>query len=299
MKNKPAKAEKTSRSKTGPVEAAGEAVIAAGGKMSKKAKEPETPRRRIVLLDDIRGFAVLCMVFYHAFFLWAEVFDLSSGVTLLETFEPLEPFFAGVFIVISGISCRLSRNNALRGVKLLGVALALTGITALLLPRLGFKGTEIYFGILHLLSISMLVFSLLRPLLNKIRQEWGMLICLILYALTVGIGEGFVGIKGILSFPLPQSLYELSWLFPLGIPNAAFRSADYFPLIPNLFLFLAGTYLGIYVKLGRTPKWAYKGRVVALGWLGRNALLVYITHVPVIFALTYITLFIVNKFIPV
>ena len=66
-------------------------------------------------MDEIRGFAVLCMIFYHGFYSLAYLFQLDWGMALLRFFMPAEPFFAGAFILISGISSNLSHSNLLRG----------------------------------------------------------------------------------------------------------------------------------------------------------------------------------------
>ena len=93
-----------------------------------------TFKKRYHLLDELRGFAVVCMVFYHAFYLLAFSFNLNIGFTLLNFFTPLEPIFASFFIFLSGICSFLTRSNTKRGLKLLAVALSITLVTAYLLP---------------------------------------------------------------------------------------------------------------------------------------------------------------------
>ena len=85
---------------------------------------PGIPRPRIHTMDELRGLAVLCMIFYHAFYTMAFLFGIPLGRTLLYFFMPAEPYFAGLFILISGISCQLSHSNLIRGAKLLLVAAA-------------------------------------------------------------------------------------------------------------------------------------------------------------------------------
>ena len=58
-------------------------------------------KKRIYLLDELRGLAVFCMVFYHAFYSMSEFFNIAVGTKLLDFFTPAEPFFAALFIVIS------------------------------------------------------------------------------------------------------------------------------------------------------------------------------------------------------
>lgn len=226
------------------------------------------------------------MILYHAFYIAGSAFGYELGDKLFEFFMPVEPFFAGLFIVISGISSRLSRSNAKRGLKLLGVALAVTLVTAVLLPLAGADGFGIYFGILHFLSLSMLAFAALRPLFDKIKPAWGVAASFALYLLTRGLTDGWLGpnIGGFLKFSLPGRLYEVPWLFPLGICSSSFSSADYFPLIPWFFVFAAGTFLGAALKQGKVPASAYRRRVPPLAFLGRHALAVYIAHAPAVAA---------------
>ncbi len=263
---------------------------------SSKKSNGKTGRRRIGLLDDLRGFAVVCMIFYHAFYLLSEVFNFSSGNWLFKAFMPAQPFIAGIFIAVSGVSSRLSRSNAKRGFKLLAVALALTFATVVLLPKIGLNDFGIYFGILHFLSVSMLIFALAKPALNHINPAWGIVLCAVLYILTANIREGYLGIAPDFKLIIPAPLYDLPYLFPLGIYGKSFHSADYFSLLPNIFVFLAGTYFGVYVKEGRLPKWTYKSRIKIFGVLGKHALLVYILHVPVIYGIIICVRWIIGKF---
>lgn len=258
-------------------------------------KPARAKRRRIELLDELRGLAVFCMIFYHGFFLVGDVFHYAPGGWLMNFFMPAEPFFAGLFIIISGISSRLSHSNMARGLKLLAVAMAFTVITVAVLPHFGITEMGIYFGILHFLSISMLIFALIRPFLNNINPVWGVLICIALYILTANTGNGYWGIAPDFKLLIPAKLYDVPYLFPLGIHTKAFTSADYFPLFPQIFIFLSGTFFGVYVKAGRVPEWAYKKRVAFCGWLGRHALLIYILHLPVIYFIIFIVKFMVAK----
>ena len=52
-------------------------------------------KKRIYLLDELRGLAVFCMVFYHAFYSMSEFFNIAIGTKLLDFFTPAEPFFCG------------------------------------------------------------------------------------------------------------------------------------------------------------------------------------------------------------
>ncbi len=242
---------------------------------------------RIHFLDEIRGFAVFLMIFYHAFYLLYSAFGVKAGYDLFIFFMPVEPIFAAVFMFVSGISTSLSRNNLKRGLILLGVALGFTAVTSLIMPAMGFVECEIRFGILHFLSCAIIIFSLLKKFLSKVKPFAGILACAVLYPFFGSMEDGILRYGNLVVFSLPSELYETDWLMPFGIYSESFFSADFFPIFPNIFIFLAGAFLGIYLIKNGFPKWSYPKRNVFFGFLGRNALIIYIAHMPVIFAITY------------
>ncbi len=254
------------------------------------------PLKRIGLLDEIRGFAVILMIIYHGLYLLSEVFEIPLGSVLFNFFMPVQPLISGIFIVVAGISSRLSHSNAKRGAKLLAAALVVTLVTAVILPLAGLDGLGITFGILHFLSLCMLIFALAKPALDKIPPLWGMALCMVLYLFTAGIGDGFLGIAPFFKLTLPASLYELPYLFPLGICKSNYTSADFFPLFPRVFLFLAGTWFGIFVRSEKLPAWAYKNHVKPFAWVGKKALIIYLAHAPILFAVVFITRWLIAKF---
>lgn len=242
---------------------------------------------RIHFLDEIRGVAVFCMIFYHAFFILGGFFGFPWANDLFDFFMPVQPFFAGIFIFICGISCTLSRSNLKRGLILLGIALGMTFVTALIMPKMGFVECEIYFGILHFLSASIIIHALFLKRIGKSSVFTGILVCAILYAFTSGISEGRLAYGELVSFVLPEKLYETNLLMPLGIYNSDFFSADYFPLFPDIFIFFAGAFAGKHFIAKGYPDWCYENKLPFFSFLGRNALVIYIAHMPLIFGFAY------------
>lgn len=253
-------------------------------------------KNRIHFLDELRGFAALCMVFYHAFYLLGEFFFLEWAENLFYFFFPIQPLFAGLFIFVCGISCTLSRSNIRRGLILLGVAAGFTFVTAVIMPKLGFFDCEIYFGIIHFLSVSVLIYTLVSKKLLKISPFIGIVFCVFLYAFTSGIGRGELAYGELVRITLPEELYETNLLVPFGIYSPTFFSADYFPLFPQIFIFFAGIFCGNYFVYKGYPEWCFQKRIPFLGFLGRNALIIYIVHMPVILAAAYGIEFIINLF---
>lgn len=253
-------------------------------------------KKRIHFLDELRGFAAFCMIFYHAFYIMGSFFEWEWAEFLFEFFMPVQPFFAGIFIFICGISCTLTKSNLKRGLILLGVAIGFTLVTAAVMPKLGFVDCEIYFGIIHFLSVSILIYSLFSKKLLKFSPFVGILLCIFLYAFTSGIGRGELAYGDLIKFSLPESLYNSNALMPLGIYSPSFYSADYFPLFPNIFIFFAGAFCGNYYAYKGYPEWCYPKRVPFFGFLGRKALIIYIVHMPVVFVIAYGIDLIINLF---
>ena len=240
--------------------------------------------KRIHLMDELRGFAVFCMVFYHGFYTLAFLMGQSWGEWLYRFFMPAEPWFAGLFIFIAGISSNLTHSNLVRGVKLLGVALLVTLATAIAVPE-----ELIVFGILHFLSVCMIAFGLLQLLRRRLgRTEelpfrlWPVVVCAVLFIVTRYLASGYLQIPFVLRVFLPSGWYQ-AWLAPLGLPGPGFSSADYFPLLPWCCVFAAGTVVGRLAKAGKFPAWTYPSRVPFFSFLGRHALLIYVLHQPVIY----------------
>lgn len=239
------------------------------------------------------------MVFYHAFYTMSYLFNIEAGAYLLNIFMPLEPFFAGIFILISGICCNFSRSNLLRGIKLFLVSITLSLVTYILGPDM-----FISFGILHMLSICMITYGILEPVLKKAKPVICIVISVLLYIITIPVQEGIFGIKKILEINIPKWAYNSGILFPIGIYNNTFQSADYFPLFPWMFIFFFGVFLGMYFiknisinlnsDISKTKNTSFYNDVLtknhspALSFIGRNSLIIYIVHQPVIYGILYI-----------
>ena len=155
----------------------------------KHQKQPKSARPRIYLLDELRGFAILCMVVHHAFLDVGDVLQLPWGYRVFDALCTVQPIFWGLFILISGICSRLSRNPVRRGAVVLGCGLVITGVTVWVLPLMGMTGAKIYFGILSCLGCCMILTGLLLPVIKKISPRLGMLVCGLLFFLTYGISE--------------------------------------------------------------------------------------------------------------
>ena len=230
------------------------------------------------------------MIVHHAFLDVGDVLGLTWGYRIFDALCTVQPAFWAIFIIISGICSRLSRNTIKRGFVVLGAGLIITLFTAVIMPLFGFTGSKIYFGILHCLGSCMIITGLLMPVISKINYKLGAVISAFLFIFTYGINTGtmlFTLIK------LPASWYQYDFLAPLGVYSKNFKSADYFSIIPGLFLFLFGAFIGKLAKNENLPKFMYKQRSKFLCTVGKNSLWVYILHQPAIYLIMLIIAFII------
>ncbi|MCH5320139.1 MAG: DUF1624 domain-containing protein [Eubacterium sp.] len=242
-------------------------------------------KKRIHMLDEIRGFAIICMIFHHAFLDVGDVLGLGWGYKVFDALCIVQPIFWAAFIIISGMCSRLSRNSVKRGIIVLVCGGVITLVTALIMPLLGFAGAEIYFGILHCLGICMIITGLLMPLIKKLDYRIGALISLIMFLFLYGI-EGGKLCFGLIN--LPEGIYQYNFLAPLGFHNKSFHSADYFPILPWIFMFFFGSFVGKIAVDEKLPEAMYKKHSKFLSFVGRNSLWVYIAHQPILYAILFI-----------
>ena len=226
-------------------------------------------RRRIPLLDVLRGFSILLMILHHAGYdlvllgvlpAWVLYNKAGTGMSLMM--EILHPVFAGTFVALSGVSSRLSRSNVKRGLLMLSVAVWITTVTV-------FAQIPILFGIIHFLAAATLLYAVLRPLLERIPSRIQPFLFL---ALAVPC-----------YLLLPVDLGR-PWLFWMGL-GVGPDSYDYFPLLKWFFIYLFGTWLGGLIVREKLPAWFYAFDIPALSWVGRKSLVIYLVHQPVLFVL--------------
>lgn len=246
-------------------------------------------KKRIYMLDELRGFAILCMIVHHAFLDVGNVLGLQWGYEIFDALCYVQPIFWAIFIIISGVCSRLSRNTMKRGFIVLGCGLAITLVTAVIMPALHFAGAEIYFGILHCLGSCMIITGVLMPIINKLDYRLGAVICTVLFFFTYGINTGTF-LFGLIK--LPQSWYQYDFLAPIGVYSSNFKSADYFSIIPWVFLFLFGAFIGKLAKDEKFPKTMYVQKSKFLCSVGKNSLWIYLFHQPVIYVVMLVIAFI-------
>lgn len=250
--------------------------------------------RRIELLDELRGFAILAMIVHHFFLDLGDILSFDVGYEIFQKLCVVQPIFWGIFIITSGICSRLSRNTIKRGIIVLGSGMVITIVTAVIMPLFGITNAKILFGILHFLGCAMIITGIAMPIIEKMNTLIGIIINLVLFSLTYNINSGTLAF-GLIDLPTPKT----NILMPLGVFNNNFASADYFSIIPWIFVFFIGAFIGKYAKEGAFPAWTYKKHIKPLAFVGRNSLWFYLGHQVVLYGILYAFLGILKIYVKI
>ena len=228
-------------------------------------------------MDAARGLSLFLMVFHHFFYDLVIFAGAPRQLFWNPVFNTLHYFFAGLFILLSGVSSNFSHSNVHRGLKTLGIALLITLVTRIM-------DMTIVFGVLHLLGACMLLYGLTEKFWRQVQEKrpWS------IPALSVA---GIVLTARFADGVATQTPHL--WIF--GLVTQDFSSADYFPLLPWIFVFLLGTWAGKYIRERRLPAWFYETKVPFFPALGRHSLLIYVAHQPLLYGLTMLGLLIFGK----
>ena len=231
---------------------------------------------RYALLDELRGFDLISMMFYHG--MWDLIFLFGVWVNWYTDWPGRlwQQSICWIFILLSGFCLPFGHNSLRRGGIVFGAGALVTVVTLLFMPA-----DVVWFGVLTLLGSAMLITGLLQNILKKTPPLAGLLVSFVLFVLTYHTSSGYWGF-GNLQWTLPAGLYANYLTAYFGLMPFTFYSTDYFPLLPWLFLFWTGFYL--HHLVGRERMDPLRRSVCPpLGWLGRHSLLLYLLHQPVIY----------------
>lgn len=236
-------------------------------------------KKRIWELDAFRGVCILGMLAVHLIYDLVELFRLVSW-TYSPVFSFIKNWGGTLFILLSGLCATLGSHSFRRGLWTFGFGMLCSAVTCwLYLLGLADSSVLIWFGVLHCLGVCMMLWSL-----YKILPTWA----LVLTGLLI-VAVGCL----LQSFTVPAS-----HLFVFGLATPQFHSADYFPLFPYWGFFLLGAAVGrtLYRKQQTLfPK--VDPRIPVIRFLtacGRNSLLIYLLHQPVLTVLLTIVSWLVS-----
>ena len=226
-------------------------------------------QNRIWEIDAARGLCIPGMILIHLIY---DVVNLYGFIhwPYPAWYSLFKNNYGALFLLISGVSVTLGRRSARRGVQVFLSGMIVSAVTVgMYLIGMAGKGIIIYFGVLHCLGVCMLLW----PAFRKLRP---------LQLLAIGTPLVLVG------WWLRGQVWNVPALMPLGFTFPGFSSSDYFPLMPNLGYFLLGAAFGkqFYAeKKSLLPQVDPAHPLIrGLTWMGRNSLMIYLLHQPLLAA---------------
>ena len=228
----------------------------------------ESRLQRLPLIDVLRGVLLLAMASYHFSWDLANVRLVGWGVAFDPLWRAYAAAIAGGFLLLSGISFRLSERRGLDpiryGFRLVRLALAAAAVS--LGTYLVFPDAWVFFGILHM----MLLASLLAPLL--VRLPSALLILLAAVALALP------------HFWRSPAFDGIGWGF-LGLAETPPVSNDLVPLFPWIAPYILGLLIGASLasRQGKQGAHLLPRGSHWLAWLGRHSLAFYLLHQPLLY----------------
>ena len=237
-------------------------------------------KNRLHLLDALRGWTLLNMIAYHGMWNLAHLYGKNLPGYTGPTGYLWQQSICWTFILLAGFCWSMSRSHWKRGLIVFGGGVLVSAATHLFMP-----GSAITFGILTFTGSAVLLMIPLEKGLKKIPALPGLLVCAMLFVLLRNVGSRELGFEDWVLGSLPDGWYQNLVTAYLGFPPRSFRSADYFPLIPWLVLFVVGYFLyRIFNSKGWDRKLFSRGNIPVLNFLGRHSLVIYLIHQPLLYA---------------
>lgn len=237
---------------------------------------------RLHLLDALRGFSIVSMIGFHF------CYDLKFifGMDLAWFAPPLQDIWRAsiswTFLAIAGCTCALSRNNLKRAGRYGLLALAIYVVTSL-----ASVDACISFGIIYCMAACTFVGWILEWLNLSPKGPAAAAVLLACFLFLLPLSSGYIGI-GPLHINLPNWLYSTEYLAWLGFPGPAFVSGDYYPLLPFVLMYLAGSAMGWWWKERGFPQAFSEYQCLPLELIGLHPLVIYVAHQPILLLIGYL-----------
>ena len=247
---------------------------------------------RLHFIDEYRGFVVLNMIAYHAIWDLVYMFGVNWEWYKSDIGFIWQQWICWSFILVSGFCWQMGKHPLKRGMLVYAGGMLISLVTILFMPQ-----SKIMFGILTFLGSAMLLMLPLHLICRKIQPVAGAMSSFFLFVFSYPVNRGYLGFGEIECIRLPQAWYANGFTTYLGFDEPFFYSTDYFSIFPWIFLFLTG-YFCYGIVFHRKPKCGIENcpLVLALqksvcppfGWIGKNALLIYMLHQPVVYGALFI-----------
>lgn len=247
--------------------------------MAVNHRKKSNHKERYHLLDVIRGITIISMVCYHA--AWDVVYIVGHDWPFYHTHGAFvwQQSICWTFIMLSGFCMTLSVHKWRRGLLVYACGLLVSAVTLVFLPE-----DRVVFGVLTFIGTAMLITALFYDELAKIPPFVGIILNAWLFYLFRNVNSGYLQLIPGRTVKLPSSWYHGYVFTYLGFMDPTFYSTDYFSVLPWLFLFWVGLFLGFSAQRhgwihARVMHW----NIPPLSFLGRHSLLIYLLHQPVLY----------------
>ena len=236
-----------------------------------------TREGRYDLIDTIRGIAIISMVIFHFCYDVFMVYGRDPSWYSQPAVHIWQQSICWTFILVSGFVWSWGRSgNLKRGIMLNVWGLVISGVTVLAMPA-----EAVWFGILNCIGCAVLLMIPMEPVLRRIPAAIGLVAAFALFVMFKDVQLGYLGVPGVFRLDLPDWLYDCRVLTPFGFPFPGFRSSDYFPILPWLFLYICGYFLNRLVMAIRPLQSVARHGLAPLSTVGRYSIWIYLVHQPV------------------
>lgn len=236
-----------------------------------------TREGRYDLIDTVRGIAIISMVIFHFCYDVFMVYGRDPSWYSQPAVHIWQQSICWTFILVSGFVWQWGRSgNVRRGIMLNVWGLVISGVTVLAMPA-----EAVWFGILNCIGCAVLLMIPLEPVLRRIPAAIGLVAAFALFVVFKDVQLGYLGVPGVFRLDVPDWLYDCRVLTPFGFPFPGFRSSDYFPILPWLFLYICGYFLNRLVMAIRPLQSVARHGLAPLSTVGRYSIWIYLIHQPV------------------
>lgn len=258
-------------------------------------------KNRLHLIDEYRGFWIVNMIIYHGIWDLVYIFGCNWQWFRSDWAHLWQQWGCWSFIFISGFCWQMSRQNLKRGLQVFGAGLLITVVTLIFMPS-----SRVIFGVLTLLGSCMLLMIPCDRLFKKINPLLGAIISFLVFLFVYPVNDGYFGFGSQELVVLPIEWYDNLFTTYLGFTEPGFWSTDYFSLLPWFFMYAVGYFTySVFIREGKedgteaqTPeRGALREKAThvlslsvcpPLGWIGRNSLIIYMLHQPVVYGMLYV-----------
>ncbi|NLZ25738.1 MAG: DUF1624 domain-containing protein [Clostridiales bacterium] len=247
-------------------------------------------KKRVWEIDFIRGFCILLMIMDHIFNIIA--FEFASAWRYTDSYKAvldarfywhhparkvIHEIVLFLLFSVSGISGSLSRSNLKRGIQLSLISIVFSLVTFMLQRYLGFSGVFVHYGVLNFLATCIMIYAVLQLIAKKNKYILSV-ICAAIFITSTVLFHCYT--------PPSDTPVFLFFLFPAGTfyTQWALSPGDLFPFITYAPYFFFGAMIGplIYGRKKSLLPTLDRAWHKPVSFIGRYALLIYLTHILVL-----------------